>query len=97
MIWDTATGLALHILSERNNGITAARFSSDEQLLLVGYINRRVELWSTRQGKIIDSWDTRSRKPMHAPGAAILGVGFKSNSQFFALTGDGRLVELAPG
>lgn len=97
VIWDTATGLALHTLSERNNGITAARFSPDEQLLLIGFVNRRVELWNVQQGKLIDSWDTKSRKPMHATGAAILAVGFRSNRQFYALAGDGRLVELIPG
>lgn len=97
VIWDTATGLPLHILSERNNGITTARFSADEQLLLIGYINRRVELWNAQRGTLINGWDTKARKPMHAAGAAILAVGFRSNSQFFALAGDGRLVELTPG
>jgi hypothetical protein len=38
----------------------------------------------------------KARKPMHATGAAIVAVGFKSNRQYFALAGDRRLVELTP-
>lgn len=93
VIWDTTTGTALHTLKARNTGVTSARFSDDEQRLLLGYVNRRIELWSVQQGTLIDSWDAKARKPMHATGAAILAVGFH-NHGYLALAGDGRLLEL---
>jgi WD40 repeat protein len=97
VIWDPQTGATLQQLSKRNTGITSARFSDDEKLLLLGYVNRRVELWNVDQGRLIDSWDAKARNPWHTTGAAILAVGFRSNRQFYALAGDGRLVELIPG
>jgi len=97
VVWDPQTGATLQQLSKRNTGITSARFSDDEKLLLLGYVNRRVELWNVDQGRLVDSWDAKARNPWHTTGAAILAVGFKSNRQFYALAGDGRLVELIPG
>ena len=54
-LWDGATGNRLHTLYERNRGITSARFSADERLLLLGYVNRTIELWDVAAGKIIHS------------------------------------------
>lgn len=94
-VWDGQTGQPLLTLSEHNEGVTSARFSADERYLLVGYVNRRVALWDLSTGKRLHEWRTRARNPMHPTGAAILAVGFSSSpSRFFALAGDGRLVEL---
>lgn len=97
VIWDTHTGHAVHTLTKHNQGITSARFSADENMLLLGYVNRRVELWDVRRGTRLQRWDARARNPWQTGGAAILAVGFGSERQYYALAGDGRLVELVPG
>lgn len=94
VIWDSASGQVLHTLRERNNGVTAARFSADSQRLLLGYVSGRIELWNAQQGTLINIWSAGSRKPMHATGAAIQAVGFRSNGDYLALAGDGRLLVL---
>jgi WD40 repeat protein len=94
VIWDSDSGQPLHTLSNRNNGVTAARFSADGQRLLLGYVSGRIELWNAQQGILINSWSAGSRKPMHATGAAILALGFRSTGEYLALAGDGRLLEL---
>jgi len=95
-IWDGATGQVLHTLSERNRGITSARFSSDERHLLVGYVNHVVELWDVVTGSRVQRWNTRARDPWRPTGGAVLAVGFSAaGGRYFALAGDGRLVELS--
>jgi len=95
-IWDGATGQVLHTLSERNQGITSARFSSDERHLLVGYVNHIVELWDVLTGTRIQRWNTRARDPWRPTGGAVLAVGFsEASNRYFALAGDGRLLELS--
>ena len=49
-IWDGSEGKLLHTLSKRNNAITVARFSPDERHLLIGYLNRTIELWDVTSG-----------------------------------------------
>jgi WD40 repeat protein len=94
-IWDGSTGGRVHTLSERNTGITTARFSADERYLLVGYVNRTIELWDVASGRRLERWNADARNPWHPTGAAILAVGFsQSPTTFYALAGDGRLVEL---
>jgi len=95
-IWDGATGQVLHTLSERNRGITSARFSRDERHLLMGYVNHTVELWDVVTGTRVQQWNTRARDPWRPTGGAVLAVGFSDASgRYFALAGDGRLVELS--
>jgi WD40 repeat protein len=97
VIWDADTGHALHTLTQRNQGITSARFSADADTLLLGYVNRRVELWDVRRGELVQNWNARSKKPWQSHGGAILAVGFGPGRAFYALAGDGQLVELSPG
>ncbi len=95
-LWDGATGKRLQTLTTRNTGITSARFSTDEQLLLLGYVNRAVELWDVKRGKRVHRWTTQARNLWHPTGAAILAVGFgKDPGSYFALAGDGRLMLLS--
>ena len=95
-LWDGGSGSALHTLAERNTGVTAARFSQDESQLLIGYVNRRIELWSTSSGQRIARWDAGARNPWHPTGSAILAVGFTTDHRLVrAITGDGRLLDLA--
>lgn len=93
-VWNGADGTPLHRLSKTNTGITSARFSKDERYLLLGYVNRNIELWDAANGRLLESWDAKARNPWHPTGAAIRAVGFSSSpDRFYALAGDGRLLE----
>lgn len=95
-VWDGAGGEPLLQIAERNPGVTSARFSPDERLLLIGYLNRRVELWDLSSGARVQRWDAGARNPWHPTGGAVLAVGFSPSPQrFYALAGDGRLLTLA--
>ena len=97
-IWDGSEGKLLHTLSKRNNAITVARFSPDERHLLIGYLNRTIELWDVTSGQRVQHWSADARNPWCPTGAAILAVGFsESPTTFYALAGDGRLMELSRG
>ena len=94
-IWDGASGQRLQTLTTQNQGITSARFSTDERLLLIGYVNRAIELWDVTAGKRLHRWTTEARNLWHPAGAAIIAVGFgSSSSNYYALAGDGRLMLL---
>lgn len=94
-VWEAASGTPLHTLSERNTGATSAGFSADESQLLIGYVNHRVELWDVASGRLLQTWNTPARNPWHPTGAAIIAVEFSSTTNtYFAIAGDGRLVEL---
>jgi WD40 repeat protein len=94
-VYDGASGDQVMLLEERNRGVTSARFSEDERLLLVGYVNRTVELWDLGSGRRLQSWSAGSRNPWRSHGSAVLAVGFAvAGGRYFALAGDGRLLAL---
>lgn len=95
-VYDGASGERIAHLSPRNAGVTSAAFSSDERYLLVGYVNRAVELWDVTTGQRVQRWNTGLRNPWHPTGTAVLAVGFSASPhRFYALAGDGRLLELS--
>ena len=97
-VWDTATGSRLETLSTDNPGVTSARFSADERHLLIGYLNRVVELWDMDTGRRLNRWHTGAKNPWHPTGAAVLEVAFTARvGTFYALSGDGRRFELRQG
>lgn len=97
-VWNGASGVAAFQLAARNRGVTSARFSDDERHLLVGYVNRVVELWDVSRGQRLQSWNPGGRSAWLPTGSAVLAVGFSvSPGRFYALGGDGRLLELERG
>lgn len=94
-LWDGATGEPIHQIESRNSGVISASFSEDENLLLLGYVNRQVTLWSTQSQRQLGQWHIGAENPLHTQGGAVLAVGFTQDpGVFFALSGDGRLSEL---
>ena len=94
-LWDGTRGTRLFDLHTRNPGVTSARFAYDENTLLIGYVNRIVELWDTRSGSLLQRWNIGANNRWRPTGGAVLAVAFNIRSGgFLALTGDGRLVEL---
>ena len=93
-VFDGASGDRVLLIAEENRGVTSARFSPDERYLLVGYVNRTVELWDVTTGVRLERWHAPSRNPWQVAGAAVLEVGFAASAgRVFALAGDGRLLE----
>ncbi len=93
-IWNGASGERLLEISDRDPGVTSARFSADERYLLVGYFNRAVELWDVLTGQRLQLWETGVRRPRD-PRSGVLAVGFSAETgRYYALVGDGRLLEL---
>ena len=95
-IWHNESGQKLRVLHENeNHGVISARFSKDESLLAVGYVNRRVTLFEVATGRALQTWDSGTRHGMRATGSAILEIAFdESLSALYALAGDSRLLKL---
>jgi WD40 repeat protein len=94
-LWDAAAGSRLHTLQPRNSGVTTARFSADDSQLLIGFVNRRVELWDVSRGVRIQTWNPPARNRWRTAGSAVLAVAFTAQpGAYLALTGDGQLAEL---
>tara|TARA_Y100001933_G_scaffold265105_1_gene335400 strand:- start:2985 stop:3950 length:966 start_codon:yes stop_codon:yes gene_type:complete len=97
-VYDGASGQRLMTVAERHHGITSARFSPDERYLLVGHVNRTVALWDVTTGRLVQRWRNPPDNPLHRTGSAVMAVGFSSSpGRFFALAGDGQLLELRRG
>lgn len=95
VLWDGTTGEAIHEIEDRNPGILSATFSADENLLLLGYVNREVTLWSTQSKRLLGSWHIGAENALHTQGGAVMAVGYTQDpGVFLAITSDGRLSEL---
>ncbi|MFT4563325.1 MAG: WD40 repeat protein [Gammaproteobacteria bacterium] len=81
-IWDLKSGkkLAVMELGKRQHVVTAARFSQDGKLLLLGFPGRDVRLWDTTTGKQVDSWRTPIRSNGWVPqGSTVYAVAFNES------------------
>jgi WD40 repeat protein len=92
-IWDLELGKKLTVLElgQRQHVITAARFSQDGKLLLLGFPGRDVRLWNTTTGKQVDSWRTPVRTKGWVPqGSTVYAVAFdESKSAVVAESSNG--------
>jgi len=95
VIFDACSGDLLHTLLH-DGVVGSVAVAAQGGFALTGSDDETARRWNVQNGKIIDRWDMKARKSMHATGAAIVVVGLKSNRQYFALAGDGRLVQLTP-
>ena len=96
MIWDATSGEPRLKLHDRNPGVTTAQFSPEGDELLVGYVNRSLELWDTRALKRLAHWQMKSRNAWHPTGSAIRSLGFSTSRQrYLVLTGAGWMYQLA--
>lgn len=94
-VWLGADGSFAFGLRNGRRPVTSARFSSDETRLLVGYLDREVELWDLGRRERLVRWRMKAANPWHPAGAAVLAVGFgAAPERAYALSGDGRLIAL---
>lgn len=81
VIWDLTTGKVhsrLHF-SARQRIFSAARFSTDNSLLITGAPSRRIELWDTRDGKRLQSWQANTLAGLLSNSAVVYDVAFKGS------------------
>lgn len=72
--------------------ITASAFSKSDELLLLGTSNRRIELWSISEQRLIDSWLAPKKSAWSPFTARILAVGFTADeSAVIAATTTGKI------
>jgi WD40 repeat protein len=92
-IWDLSSGEKLTVLDlgKHQHVVTAARFSQDGKLLLLGFPGRDVRLWNTNTGKQVDSWRTPIRANGWVPqGSTVYAVAFdESGSAVVAESSNG--------
>ena len=101
LIWKAKTGEPLaeiplkaqHI--KRGIRFTAARFSHDNSLLLTGRPDQIVQLWDVATLTLLASWELPRTDAWKPTSAAVIAVGFKSETQFVAVASNGYAHELS--
>lgn len=96
VIWDTQTGKVLHDLTavagffEKRISYLSARFSENNQRLLVGSSSGLVQLWDVNSGKRIKSWRVAKRDAYGPVQAGVYAVGFGPGT-YLALGSNGLM------
>jgi len=93
-LWDATSGAATLTLSDRDNGITQARFSPDGEFLLIGTVGGRIEQLSTTSGERLRRWQIEGSAADRRGGSAILALAVAANGRMSAVSGDGQLISL---
>lgn len=93
-LWDLQSGSRVAVLQDRNQGVMSAAFAADDSTLLIGYVNRRIELWDVATARLRRSWNPPGKSFWRANGRAVLAVAFGA-SGYFVMLGDGSVVELS--
>ena len=101
-LWDTKTRKELGRIPlaaeklRRGLRFTAAKFSADNQYLLTGLPDQRVQLWSTRSLKLLQTWELPKRDAWKPTSAAAIAVGFGPGSnKYLALASNGFIHHLS--
>lgn len=97
-VWDTSTGKAVFdvdtgALSSRKVTISKAQFSADNNYLLTGGINSKVELINLSNGNTVKSWQANKKNSVRPTGSAIRAVGFGLDGKYYAIGSNGLLNE----
>lgn len=89
-IWETLSGKVISQLDSRYTNYASARFSTDEETILLGTSAGQVELRSVRSGDVQKEWQAAPRKAYGgASSKAILAVNI--GTPIKAMTADGML------
>ncbi|TPE54980.1 WD40 repeat domain-containing protein [Maribrevibacterium harenarium] len=95
-VWSTLTGretseINTGELQNRKVTISQAVFSKDSRNLLLGQVNRRVNLVSTATGKVQQYWDLHLRDTLRPTGASVLALAFGPGNTYYAIGSNGFL------
>ncbi len=79
IIWDAQSGAKVSQLQfiERQLIFTSARFSSDSKQLLTGSPAKRLGLWNTESGDLIQEWRVAPREGPAPQSAVVYAVDFR--------------------
>lgn len=80
-IWNTGSGELLHTLPMRYMTVTAAQFSSNNQLLATGRPNYRVDLWDLKTGQLKNMWTPKKKHFWRPDSAAIIDLSFEAGEK----------------
>lgn len=100
-VWDTKSKKLIGTVPlaaeklRRGLRFTAAKFSADNQYLLTGLPDQRVQLWSAKRLKLLKTWTLPKRDAWKPTGAAAVAVGFgPGNNQYIAVASNGFIHRL---
>jgi WD40 repeat protein len=99
-ILDIKLGKTLNIIPlskeriKRGLEITASRFSEDGKQLLLGYTNRKVELWQTETATLLKSWKLNKRHAWQPTGASVVDVAFNKKANSYYAIGSNGFISL---
>lgn len=82
-LWDTQTGDQLSELPMRYMTVTAGVFSPDNNTLLTGRPNQRIDLWDVKSGQLLRTWLPKKHALWRSKTAAIIALAFSQNDQYF--------------
>ena len=74
---------------KRGLRVSSARFSNDNRYLLLGYPQRKVELWKTQPLERVKAWTLPKRQQWQPTNAAAIDVAFETNKRFWTMSSDG--------
>lgn len=96
LVWETQTGNAVGEIPlqaehlKRGLRFTAARFSEDNQHLLTGRPDQRVELWSIKPPVTrVEGWELPKRSAWKPTSASVIDVAFTSEDSIRAIASNG--------
>lgn len=101
LLWQTDTGQGIGEIPlgeqeiKRGMRFTAAKFNSDNTLLLTGRPDEVVELWQLSDRTRLARWKLPKRDAWKPTGAAVIDIGFSAQEgNYFALASNGFLHKL---
>jgi WD40 repeat protein len=77
---------------KRGLEITAARFSEDGQQLLLGYTNRKVELWQVESVELVKTWRLSKRHTWQPTSASVIDIAFNEKANRYHAIGSNGFI-----
>lgn len=90
-VWELHGGNKVSQLSSFSRQLifSSARFSDDGSKLVTGTPSSRIEVWDTKTGKILDSFEAEPRKEARPPRAVVYDAAFSSTQSVVSGTSAG--------
>ncbi|MBX2809974.1 MAG: hypothetical protein KTR20_15245 [Cellvibrionaceae bacterium] len=77
---------------KRGLRVTAARFSSDGEQLLIAYTNRKVELWDVASVQRRQHWTLSKRNPWEPAGVEAIDLAFTAKKNHYRAMGSNGFI-----
>lgn len=99
-IWDVGSGKSLKTIPlskeriKRGLEVTAARFSDDGNQLMLGYTNRKVELWALPEVRLVKEWSLTKRHQWQPTGVSVIDLAFATQANRYYAIGSSGFIYL---